>query len=238
MKHRRKQWEATTLAASLERAPEREGPFTTISGMPIERLYGPEDLGPGWDPEDKLGWPGEYPYTRGIHPTMYRGRLWTMRQFAGFGTAEQTNARFRYLLEQGQGGLSVAFDLPTLMGRDSDDPMSKGEVGREGVAIDTLDMIGSPKDARIIVLNRADTKVGLRPDDVESAIKTGIAVNIPNSLTVPASVNRGVPIVLDDAATQEDTDDFMLTAGIGLAGGGAVGSLVMFLLPRRRRSQA
>ncbi len=112
--------------------------FTTVSGLPIERLYTPEDLGPGWDYHEKLGYPGEFPFTRGIHPTMYRGRLWTMRQFAGFGTAERTNRRFHYLLEHGQTGLSVAFDLPTLMGRDSDDPLSRGEVGREGVAVDTL----------------------------------------------------------------------------------------------------
>jgi methylmalonyl-CoA mutase N-terminal domain/subunit len=120
------------------RSPERDVPFTTVSGMDISRLYGPEDLGSDWRFEDKLGLPGDYPFTRGIHPTMYRGRLWTMRQFAGFGTARQTNARFRYLLSHGQTGLSTAFDLPTLMARDSDDPMARGEVGREGVAIDSL----------------------------------------------------------------------------------------------------
>jgi methylmalonyl-CoA mutase N-terminal domain/subunit len=117
---------------------ERDVAFTTVSGMPIERLYGPEDLGPEWRAEERLGAPGDYPFTRGIHPTMYRGRLWTMRQFAGFGSAEHTNQRFKYLLEHGQTGLSVAFDLPTLMGRDSDDAMSRGEVGKEGVAVDTL----------------------------------------------------------------------------------------------------
>jgi methylmalonyl-CoA mutase N-terminal domain/subunit len=106
--------------------------------MPVERLYDPEDLGSDWSEAEKLGFPGEFPYTRGIHPTMYRGRLWTMRQFAGFGTAAQTNQRFKYLLEHGQTGLSVAFDLPTLMGRDSDDDLARGEVGREGVAIDSL----------------------------------------------------------------------------------------------------
>ena len=131
-------WKRDTLAPALDRSGERPSDFTTVSSLPIERLYGPEDLGPGWEYAKELGYPGEYPFTRGIHPTMYRGRVWTMRQFAGFGTAEQTNRRFRYLLEQGQTGLSVAFDLPTLMGRDSDDPMSRGEVGREGVAIDTL----------------------------------------------------------------------------------------------------
>jgi methylmalonyl-CoA mutase N-terminal domain/subunit len=134
----RKEWEERTLAPAQGRAPERDVPFTTVSGMEIGRLYGPEDLGPDWRFEERLGWPGEYPFTRGIHPTMYRTRLWTMRQFAGFGTARQTNARFRYLLSQGQTGLSTAFDLPTLMARDSDDPMARGEVGREGVAIDSL----------------------------------------------------------------------------------------------------
>ncbi len=117
---------------------ERDVEFSTVSSLPIERLYTREDLGHDWDPDEQLGFPGEFPYTRGIHPTMHRGRLWTMRQFAGFGSAEQTNARFKYLLDHGQTGLSVAFDLPTLMGRDSDDAMSRGEVGKEGVAIDSL----------------------------------------------------------------------------------------------------
>ncbi len=110
----------------------------TLSGEPLEPLYGPEDLA-GFDPEAKLGRPGAYPFTRGVYPTMYRGRLWTMRQFAGFGSAAETNARYRFLLERGQGGLSVAFDMPTLMGRDSDDPLAEGEVGRCGVATDTLE---------------------------------------------------------------------------------------------------
>jgi methylmalonyl-CoA mutase N-terminal domain/subunit len=114
---------------------EREREFTTVSGMPIDRLYTRESLDAD---ERRIGRPGEFPFTRGIHATMYRGRLWTMRQFAGFGTAAETNRRFHYLLEQGQTGLSTAFDLPTLMGRDSDDPLARGEVGREGVAIDTL----------------------------------------------------------------------------------------------------
>ena len=117
---------------------ERPVRFTTVSDMPIEPLYRPGQGEPGSAYREQLGDPGEYPYTRGIHPTMYRGRVWTMRQFAGFGSAEDTNARFHYLLGQGQTGLSVAFDLPTLMGRDSDDAMARGEVGKEGVAIDTL----------------------------------------------------------------------------------------------------
>ncbi len=131
-------WETGTLAASVARSPERPVAFTTVSDLPVERLYTGADLDPTWSESEKLGFPGEFPYTRGIHPTMYRGRFWTMRQFAGFGSAEDTNARFHYLLEHGQTGLSTAFDLPTLMGRDSDDPLARGEVGREGVAVDTL----------------------------------------------------------------------------------------------------
>jgi methylmalonyl-CoA mutase N-terminal domain/subunit len=115
--------------------PERDALFTTISGETVEPLYTAEDL----PPQQEIGLPGEYPYTRGVYPSMYRGRLWTMRQFAGFGTAEETNERFRYLLDHGQTGLSTAFDMPSLMGHDSDHPKSEGEVGREGVAVDTLD---------------------------------------------------------------------------------------------------
>src|SRR5690242_7860349 len=120
-----------------EATPEREGElFSTISGVENEPLYSPENV--QVDYERDLGWPGAYPFTRGVYPSMYRGRLWTMRQFAGFGTAKETNARFRYLLDHGQTGLSTAFDMPTLMGYDSDHPRSLGEVGREGVAIDSL----------------------------------------------------------------------------------------------------
>jgi methylmalonyl-CoA mutase, N-terminal domain len=119
--------------------PERDTSFTTLSGEPIKPLYTERDL-PA-DPDETIGLPGEYPFTRGVYPSMYRGRLWTMRQFAGFGTAEETNERFRYLLDHGQTGLSTAFDMPSLMGHDSDHPRSLGEVGREGVAVDTvLDM--------------------------------------------------------------------------------------------------
>ncbi|MFZ0520034.1 MAG: methylmalonyl-CoA mutase family protein [Candidatus Acidiferrales bacterium] len=130
-------WEEKTLRPTLQKSPERDADFTTVSSYPIRRLYTPADL-PDWNPETDLGYPGTPPYTRGIHSTMYRGKLWTMRQFAGFGTAEDTNARFRYLLSQGQTGLSVAFDLPTLMGYDADHPLSEGEVGKCGVAISSL----------------------------------------------------------------------------------------------------
>jgi methylmalonyl-CoA mutase, N-terminal domain len=125
-------------AEELARSPAREQPPTTVSGRPIEPLYTRNDL-QGFDDETDLGYPGQYPFTRGVHASMYRSRLWTMRQFAGFGTPRQTNERFRFLLEKGQTGLSTAFDLPTLMGLDSDDPRSLGEVGRLGVAVDTLE---------------------------------------------------------------------------------------------------
>src|SRR5215470_11933115 len=121
-----------------ERWPERRARFETLSGIPIEQLYTPESLA-GWSPAEQLGRPGEYPFTRGVYPTMYRGRLWTMRMFAGFGRPEDTNARFKYLLAQGQTGLSTAFDMPALMGYDADHPRSRGEVGKEGVSISTLD---------------------------------------------------------------------------------------------------
>src|SRR5215470_2949101 len=133
----REAWEAGELRAFLDRQPESRPEYRTLSGLPLKRVYTAEDLA-AFRHED-LGLPGQYPYTRGPYPTMYRGRLWTMRQIAGFGTGEDTNGRFRYLIEQGQTGLSVDFDMPTLMGYDSDDPRSLGEVGREGVAVDTLD---------------------------------------------------------------------------------------------------
>src|SRR5258708_9304104 len=116
---------------------ERKAHFTTISGLPIERLYTEQSL-PNWDPEEALGYPGEFAYTRGIYPTMYRGRFWTMRQYAGFGSAAESNQRDRYLLSKGQSGLSVAFDLPTQIGMDSDHPLALGEVGKVGVAIDSI----------------------------------------------------------------------------------------------------
>jgi len=119
-------------------AAERKTQFTTLSGLPIERLYSEESL-PDWNPDEALSYPGEFPYTRGIYPTMYRGRFWTMRQYAGFGSAAESNKRYRYLLSKGQAGLSVAFDLPTQIGMDSDHPLALGEVGKVGVAIDSLE---------------------------------------------------------------------------------------------------
>ncbi|MGA9191009.1 MAG: methylmalonyl-CoA mutase family protein [Anaerolineales bacterium] len=130
-------WEETTLQQSISRKPERRDRFMTTSSEDIDRLYTPVSVS-GMDYMGDLGLPGEYPYTRGIHPTMYRGRPWTQRMFAGFGTAEETNERFKYLLEKGQTGLSVAFDLPTLMGYDTDDPEALGEFGKCGVAVSSL----------------------------------------------------------------------------------------------------
>jgi methylmalonyl-CoA mutase N-terminal domain/subunit len=130
-------WERDTLEPTLKRMPERRDRFETVSLDPVNRLYGPADSA-DVDFERDISFPGEFPYTRGIHPTGYRGKLWTMRQFAGFGTPEETNARFKYLLEHGQTGLSVAYDLPTLMGYDADSPLSEGEVGKCGVAVSSL----------------------------------------------------------------------------------------------------
>jgi len=138
IKIRKEKWEQTTLKKVLERSPEIDDVFTTESGIPVKRLYTPTDLeGQGYN--DDLSYPGEYPYTRGVYPTMYRGRHWTMRNYAGFGTAEDTNRRFRYLLDQGMAGLSMAFDLPTQLGYNSDDPVCEGSVGRVGVAVDSLE---------------------------------------------------------------------------------------------------
>jgi methylmalonyl-CoA mutase, N-terminal domain len=133
----KKRWEERTLNPVLRKAPERKDAFQTPSGIPVPPLQAP--AGPDPDYMDKLGFPGEYPFTRGVQPSMYRGRFWTMRQYAGYATAEESNRRYRYLLEQGQTGLSVAFDLPTQIGYDADDPFALGEVGKVGVAISSLE---------------------------------------------------------------------------------------------------
>ncbi|TET42746.1 MAG: methylmalonyl-CoA mutase [Dehalococcoidia bacterium] len=133
----KQEWRETTLASALKRAAERQDKFETSSGLEIDTVYTPEDL-VNFDYTRDLGYPGGYPFTRGVQANMYRGRMWTIRQYAGFGTAEETNQRYRYLLEQGQTGLSIAFDLPTQIGYDSDHPLAKGEVGKVGVAIDSL----------------------------------------------------------------------------------------------------
>jgi methylmalonyl-CoA mutase N-terminal domain/subunit len=133
----KQEWRESTLVPALKRAAERQEKFETSSGMEIDAVYTPEDL-PDFDYVRDLGYPGEYPFARGVQANMYRGRIWTIRQYSGFGTAEETNQRYRYLLEQGQTGLSIAFDLPTQIGYDSDHPLARGEVGKVGVAIDSL----------------------------------------------------------------------------------------------------
>ena len=166
--------------------PERDVEFSTMSGVPVEPLYSPDEV------PEKIGYPGQYPYTRGVYPSMYRGRLWTMRQFAGFGTAEETNKRFRYLLDHGQTGLSTAFDMPSLMGLDSDSPRSLGEVGREGVAVDTLDdmedlfadidlrevsvsmTINAPAAIMLAFYVVAAERKGIGPDELAGTIQTDI----------------------------------------------------------------
>ncbi len=155
----RRDWETNELRTFLERQPESRAEYRTGSGLPVQRVYTPEDL--AGTPYDIIGLPGRYPFTRGPYPTMYRGRLWTMRQIAGYGTGEDTNRRFRYLIQQGQTGLSVDFDMPTLMGYDSDDPRSLGEVGREGVAIDTLDDLEALFDG--IDLERTSVSMTINP---------------------------------------------------------------------------
>lgn len=171
-------WEETALQRSLSSLPERNEEFISASSEPVERIYTPLDVA-DLDYMDDLGFPGDYPYTRGIHPSMYRGRLWTMRMFAGFGTAEETNARFKYLLDKGQTGLSVAFDLPTLMGFDSDDPDSLGEFGKCGVATSSL------RDMEILF------------DDIPmEKVSTSMTINSPAAIIwafyIAAAENRGI----------------------------------------------
>jgi methylmalonyl-CoA mutase N-terminal domain/subunit len=156
LRQAQEKWEEIKLQQNLARIPERQDQFITTSSEPIERLYTPLDV-QDLDYMEDLGFPGEYPYTRGVHPTLHRSKLWTMRMFAGFGTAEETNARFKYLLDQGQTGLSVAFDLPTLMGFDTDAPEALGEFGKCGVAVSSL------KDMEILLedipLDRVSTSM-------------------------------------------------------------------------------
>jgi methylmalonyl-CoA mutase N-terminal domain/subunit len=184
-------WEETTLQQNLARLPERKDDFITTSSEPVRRLYTPLDV-PDLDYENDLNFPGVYPFTRGIHPTMHRSRLWTMRMFAGFGTAEETNTRFKYLLEQGQTGLSIAFDLPTLMGYDTDAPESLGEFGKCGVAVSSLrDMeillreiplekvstsmtINSPAAIIWAMYIATAEKQGVRPDQLRGTIQNDI----------------------------------------------------------------
>ncbi|TJX67854.1 methylmalonyl-CoA mutase [Soehngenia saccharolytica] len=184
-------WEENKIVKLIEKFPERKKTFTTGSGIEVKRLYTPLDI-KDMDYEEEIGYPGQYPFTRGVQPTMYRGRLWTMRQYAGFATAEESNKRYKYLLEQGQTGLSVAFDLPTQIGYDSDHPLSEGEVGKVGVAIDSLkDMeilfdgipldkvstsmtINAPASVLLAMYIAVAEKQGVSPDKLRGTIQNDI----------------------------------------------------------------
>ncbi len=183
-------WEETTLQQSLSRMPERQKKFITTSSEPVERLYTPLDVAE-MDYLRDLGLPGEFPYTRGIHPTLHRSRLWTMRMFAGFGTAEETNARFKYLLNQGQTGLSIAFDLPTLMGYDTDAPQSLGEFGKCGVAVSSL------KDMEILL-------DGIPLDKVSTSMTINSPAAVIWAMYIAAAEQQGVPADRLRGTTQND----------------------------------
>lgn len=179
IQHAKDRWEETTLQQTLARSPERRDKFITTSSEEIERLYTPLDIAQ-MDYTRDLGMPGEYPYTRGVHATMYRGRLWTMRMFAGFGTAEETNARFKYLLEHGETGLSTAFDMPTLYGLDTDDPRAIGEFGKCGVAVSSL----------------ADMEIlfdGIPVDQITTSMTINSPAAIIWAMYIAAAEKRGIP---------------------------------------------
>jgi methylmalonyl-CoA mutase N-terminal domain/subunit len=186
----RERWERNTLADALAKAPERRARFESTSGEPIDRLYAPEHL-EEFDYLRDAGFPGEYPYTRGVQPTMYRGRFWTMRQYAGYGDARESNARYRYLLGHGQTGLSVAFDLPTQMGYDSDSPMASGEVGKVGVAIDSLE------DMEVLF-----DRIPLR--DVSTSMTINSTASILLAMYVAVGEKQGVPAAELNGTIQND----------------------------------
>ena len=190
LQERKEQWEEGTLHDSLSKHSERLETFMTTSSVPVERLYTPLDVA-GLDYERDLGFPGEYPYTRGVHSTMHRGRLWTMRMFAGFGTAEETNARYRYLLEHGETGLSVAFDMPTLYGYDSDAPEALGEFGKCGVAVSSL----------------ADMEVlfdGIPVDQITTSMTINSPAAVIWAMYIAMAEKRGVPMEALGGTTQND----------------------------------
>ena len=186
----RKAWEEETLKPTLERAKERVPEFTTPSGLPVKRLYTPEDA-EGRDYLEAVGFPGQYPFTRGIYPTMYRGQFWTMRQYAGIGTAKESNERFRYLLKEGQTGLSVAFDLPTQMGLDSDHPLAAGEVGQVGVAIDSL------RDMEVLF-------DGIPLDRVTTSMTINAPASVLLALYVAVAEKQGVSLSKISGTVQND----------------------------------
>ena len=171
--------------AAYDATPERDAEFLSLSGEPVPPLISPDDVDP------KIGYPGQYPFTRGVYPSMHRGRLWTMRQFAGFGTAEETNERFHYLLDHGQTGLSTAFDMPSLMGHDSDDSRSLGEVGREGVAVDTLD-------------DMEDLFAGIDVGDVSVSMTINAPAAIMLAFYVAAAERQGIPAAQLSGTIQAD----------------------------------
>jgi methylmalonyl-CoA mutase N-terminal domain/subunit len=177
---RKRRWLDDVYGPATKKHAERKPRFSTLSDEVVEPLYTADDL-QGFQPDRDLGYPGEFPYTRGVQPSMYRGRLWTMRQFAGFGSAEDTNERFHYLLKHGVDGLSVAFDMPTLMGRDSDDALSRGEVGREGVAVDTL------RDMEILF-----DRIPL--DQVTTSMTINGPASIVWAMYLAAAEKRGIPL--------------------------------------------
>ncbi|MBI2909158.1 MAG: methylmalonyl-CoA mutase family protein [Chloroflexi bacterium] len=186
----KQEWNETTLQATLKRFPERQERFDFTSGDEIQRLYGPEDLA-GFDYAEGLGYPGEFPFTRGVQPSMYRGRFWTMRQYAGFASAEESNRRYRYLLEQGQTGLSIAFDLPTQIGYDSDHPMAEGEVGKVGVPIDSL------QDLEVLF-----EEIPL--DKVSTSMTINATAPILLAMYIALAKKQGVPVEKLDGTIQND----------------------------------
>jgi methylmalonyl-CoA mutase N-terminal domain/subunit len=190
IKEERDKWEETTLQKTLSRFPERRDTFITTSGAPVERLYTPLDIA-DLDYQRDLGFPGQYPFTRGVHPTMYRGRVWTMRMFAGFGTAEETNARYKYLLEHGETGLSVAFDMPTLYGYDTDDPQAEGEFGKCGVAVSSL----------------ADMEIlfdGIPVDKITTSMTINSPAAVIWAMYIVAAEKRGIPMEVLGGTIQND----------------------------------
>ena len=186
----REEWVQGTLWPALERSPERRPSFESSSGLELPTTFTPEDLA-GWDYNRQLGYPGEYPFTRGIQPTMYRGRLWTMRQYAGYASAEESNARYRYLLERGTTGLSVAFDLPTQMGYDSDSPAAEGEVGKVGVAIDSIEDMALLFD-------------GIPLDQVSTSMTINATAPILLALYIAVGRRQGVPMAKLSGTIQND----------------------------------
>ncbi|MGD8625062.1 MAG: methylmalonyl-CoA mutase family protein, partial [Anaerolineae bacterium] len=190
LKRQKDRWQETALKKTLSRYPERMETFMTTSSAPVDRLYTPLDVA-DLDYERDLGFPGEYPFTRGVHATMHRGRLWTMRMFAGFGTAEETNARYKYLLEHGETGLSVAFDMPTLYGYDTDAPEALGEFGKCGVAISSL----------------ADMEIlfdGIPVDEVTTSMTINSPAAVIWAMYIAMAEKRGIPLDVLGGTIQND----------------------------------